>query len=98
MKQNNVIKVLFVEDAVEDAEQVISVLRNHGVAVRPGRATNKDELAAACKATVPDVVLVNPDVRALGVAAVVRQMENTGKDFALIALLARMDDDIVADM
>ncbi len=98
MKQNNVIKVLFVEDAVEDAEQVISVLRNHGVAVRPGRATNKDELTAACNATVPDVVLVNPDARALDVAAVVRQMENTGKDFALIALLARMDDDIVADM
>src|SRR5699024_5207461 len=48
MKQDNVIKILFIEDTVEDAEQVISLLRNHGVAVRPARATHADELQAAC--------------------------------------------------
>ena len=34
-KQDNVIKLLLIEDSVEDAEQMISVLRNGSIAVRP---------------------------------------------------------------
>ncbi|HET8555079.1 MAG TPA: EAL domain-containing protein [Rhodanobacteraceae bacterium] len=98
MKQDNVIKILFIEDAVEDAEQVISLLRNHGVAVRPARAANPDELEKACQELTPDVVLVNPDTRQLTVADAARRMETSGKDFALVALVTRMDDDIVGDM
>lgn len=98
MKSDNVIKILFVEDAVEDAEQVISVLRNHGVAVRPARATNPDELQAACTDLVPEVVLVNPDTRGLRVNDVARHLEATGKDFALVALVGRMDENVVGDL
>ena len=40
-KQDNVIKLLLIEDAVDEAEQLISMLRNGGIAVRPARATSK---------------------------------------------------------
>ncbi len=98
MKQDNVIKILFIEDAVEDAEQVISLLRNHGVAVRPARATNADELDAACRSLTPDVVLVNPDTHDLRMADVAAKMGDTGKDFALVALVSHLDDQAVGDL
>ncbi len=98
MKQDNVIKILFVEDALEDAEQTISVLRNHGIAVRPVRATNHEELESACAAHALDMVLVNPDARQLDVAEVVRQMQSGGRDFALVALVARMSDEVVGEL
>ena len=43
-KQDNVIKLLLIEDSVEEAEQLISMLRNGGIAVRPARAANAAEL------------------------------------------------------
>ncbi|HEX7340753.1 MAG TPA: EAL domain-containing protein [Rhodanobacteraceae bacterium] len=98
MKADNVIKILFIEDAVEDAEQTISLLRNHGVAVRPARAANPSELEAACAELVPEVVLVNPDTRALKVADVAHHLETTGKDYALVALVTRMDENTIADL
>ncbi|HET7269302.1 MAG TPA: EAL domain-containing protein [Oleiagrimonas sp.] len=98
MKSDNVIKILFVEDAVEDAEQIISLLRNHGVAVRPARATHPDELNSACAELVPEVVLVNPAARHLEVTDVARHLAGTGKDYALIALVERMDENIVGDL
>lgn len=42
MKTDSVIKILFIEKSVEDAEQIVSLLRNNGIAVRPARATNAD--------------------------------------------------------
>ena len=38
-----VLRILLVEDSVEDAEQVISLLRNAGIAVRPNRVDNADQ-------------------------------------------------------
>ncbi len=97
MKQDNVIRILFVEDAADDAEQTISLLRNHGVAVRPARVTTQAELEAACAELTPDVVLVNPDAHGIGCAEVIRQMDATGKDFALLALCTHMDENTVAE-
>lgn len=47
MKKDYVIKILFIENSLEEAEQIISLLRNSGVAVRPARATNPEQLQAA---------------------------------------------------
>lgn len=98
MKQDNVIKILFVEDAVEDAEQTISLLRNHGIAVRPERATSRVELETACAAHAFDLVLINPEARQLDVPEVVRQLEAGGRDFALVALVSRMSDEVVGTL
>ena len=49
-KADNLIRIVLVEDAVEEAEQAISVLRNAGIAVRPTRAIDPEQLKVALDA------------------------------------------------
>ena len=58
---DNIIKLLLIEDSVEEAEQIISILRNGGIAVRPARAGNEAELEAALEQQTPDVIIANLD-------------------------------------
>lgn len=97
MKQDNVTKILFVEDALEDAEQVTSTLRNGGIAVRPARAGNEAEFESALESLGPDLVLANPAARDLKLPEIARMIEATGKDIVLIAMVAHADDKIICD-
>jgi diguanylate cyclase (GGDEF)-like protein/PAS domain S-box-containing protein len=98
MKHDNVIKVLFIEDSVEDAEQLINVLRNGGIAVRPARATTAAELQTALDELIPDLVLLNPAVTSLNAADVVRQLDASGRDLSLIGVVDSLSDNLVADL
>ncbi|OZB60477.1 MAG: diguanylate cyclase [Lysobacterales bacterium 14-68-21] len=98
MKKDSVIKILFVEASVEDAEQIISLLRNGGVAVRPARATTPEEIQAALDELIPDVVLYDPLPAKLALRDVAQQLEAHGRDLALVALVAQIDNQTVADM
>ena len=49
-QQDAVIRLLLVEDRLEDAEQLISHLRNGGLAVRPHRPENEDDLVEKAQA------------------------------------------------
>lgn len=98
MKHDNVIRILFIENSVEDAELLINVLRNGGIAVRPARATSPDEIQAALGDTVPDLVLMNPGVPGIDPAAVMRQLDASGRDLSLIAVVDTLDDETIADM
>ncbi|MHB8447061.1 MAG: EAL domain-containing response regulator [Rudaea sp.] len=96
-KQENVIKLLLVEDSVEEAEQLISMLRNGGIAVRPARAGNADELQAQLAAQTPDLLLVNLGARGIPLKNAAAAANATGKDIALIAVAAKADEDTVAN-
>jgi diguanylate cyclase (GGDEF)-like protein/PAS domain S-box-containing protein len=98
MKHDNVIRILFIESSVEDAELLINVLRNGGIAVRPARATNADEIRASLDEIVPDLVLMNPSTPGIDVAAVMRQLDGSGRDLALIAVVDSLQDEAVADL
>ncbi|HEY4145544.1 EAL domain-containing protein [Pinirhizobacter sp.] len=97
MKQDNVIKIAFVEDSVEQAEQLINVMRNGGIAVRPSRAGTPEEFTQSLDES-PDIVLVNPSTKKLDVATVVRQVEASGKDVSIIAIIERFNEDTIADL
>ena len=45
-RSDTLIKLLLVDDSIESAEQIISILRNGGIAVRPARAGNDAEATA----------------------------------------------------
>ncbi|MBS0570004.1 MAG: response regulator, partial [Proteobacteria bacterium] len=92
-KQENVIKLLLIEDSVEEAEQLISMLRNGGIAVRPARAGVGDELATQLDAHTPDLILVNLAARGLALKDVAAAANATGKDVAVIAVTAKDDED-----
>jgi diguanylate cyclase (GGDEF)-like protein/PAS domain S-box-containing protein len=98
MKQNDVIRILFIEDSVENAEQIISLLRNNGTAVRPAQATNEAQLESALQELSPDVVLVNPTVEDIEISTVSRHLEATGKDFALIGIVTEISNRLVAQL
>ncbi len=92
-RADNVIKLALVEDSPEDAENVISTLRNAGIAVRPSRAGNEAELAALLDQQVPDLILIDLDCREIGVRQVAALANGTGKDIALIAHARQLDED-----
>ncbi|MGC1550554.1 MAG: EAL domain-containing protein [Rhodanobacter sp.] len=98
MKTDSVIKILFVENSVEDAEQTISLMRNAGIAVRPARATDADQLQAALDELGPDIVLFNPGVATLPLRDVVQRIDASGRDVALIGNVGQMDNQNVSDL
>ncbi|MGH8212068.1 MAG: PAS domain S-box protein, partial [Rhodanobacteraceae bacterium] len=95
MMQDPVTRIVIVEDVVEDAEQVVSVLRNGGIAVRPQRVTSEEEFAATLESLNPDVVLANPTSREVEYSTLARLIETSGKDIALLALTEKLDEDMV---
>ena len=97
MKKDSVIKILFVEKSVEDAEQIISLLRNAGIAVRPARATQAEQMQAALDELEPDVVLFDPSA-GLELREVVHMLDAHGRDVALVALVNQLDTQSVAEM
>lgn len=96
MKQDNVIRILFVLDHVDDAEQIISTLRNAGIAVRATRASNDEELEQALGRKAPDLALVDLASKQLALEQVHKQVLSTGKDIGLVALIHGADEDTMA--
>ncbi len=91
-QQDAVIRLLLVEDRLEDAEQLISHLRNGGMAVRPHRPDNEDELVALLGTQSIDMVLAAFDAKYLPIATVVERVNATGKDIPVVASSATLDE------
>ncbi|HJU40305.1 MAG TPA: EAL domain-containing protein [Tahibacter sp.] len=96
-KQDSVIKLLLIEDSVEDAEQQISVLRNGGIAVRPTRATNEAELEDQIAQTSPDLILVNLAAKSLRLDQVTDAANRGGKDIAIVATASGPSEDQIVN-
>ncbi len=96
-KQDNVIKLLLIEDAVDEAEQLISMLRNGGIAVRPARATHEAELQEQLERHTPDLVLINLRSRELPLKTCAEAAERSGKDIALVGYGNDVSDDDIVD-
>jgi multidomain signaling protein FimX len=94
-KQDNVIRLLLIEDSVEEAEQLISMLRNGGIAVRPARAGNAVELEKELAAQTPDLLLVNLNAKSLKLPEITVAANRTGKDIAVIAVAANTNEDLI---
>ena len=98
MKTDQVIKILFIEKSVEDAEQIISLLRNSGIAVRPARATSAEQVTTALDELGPDIVLFDPSVGTVELRDLTRQLDAHGRDLSLVALVSQVDNAVVTDL
>ena len=94
-RSDNIIKLLIVNDSVEDAEQVISILRNGGIAVRPARAATEAELEAALEQQVPDLVVTELGRSELTVPQIRELAGAGGRDLALIVGGRAMSEDAI---
>ncbi|HWX67195.1 MAG TPA: EAL domain-containing protein [Rhodanobacter sp.] len=98
MKKDYVIKILFIENSLEEAEQIISLLRNTGIAVRPARATNVEQVQAAVNELDPDVVMFDPSVTTIGMDEAVNVLNAHGRDYSLLGLVSTLDSQVIADL
>lgn len=94
-QQDAVIRLVIVEDRLEDAEQIISHLRNGGIAVRPQRPESEQELQSMLASGNVDLVLHDMNARYIPVARGIELSTATGKDIPLLASVAAIDEPIV---
>ena len=92
---DSVIRLLFVEDRLDDAEQLISILRNGGIAVRPNRPESLDELAKMLKEQPIDLVLANHGAKLISFAQVLEAVQASGKDVPVVATLNTITEEAV---
>ncbi|MCW5578017.1 MAG: EAL domain-containing protein [Dokdonella sp.] len=93
-KSTTLIKLLLVDDSVESAEQIISILRNGGIAVRPARASNEAELEEAFgqPSHAPDLIVVSLDRTSMTIPQIREISERRGRDSTLIVTAAQLND------
>ena len=91
-QQDAVIRLLLVEDQLEDAEHLISMLRNGGMAIRPQRPESADELDALLRSTSVDMVLAQDDARYIALDQVAKRVEATGKDIPVLAVTSALGE------
>jgi diguanylate cyclase (GGDEF)-like protein/PAS domain S-box-containing protein len=94
-KAEKLLRILLVEDSLEDAEQVISQLRNAGIVVRPNRVDDAEGLKNALDESTPDVVLLSPKARKIGLVETAQIVARSAKDVVLIQLLDAITQDAV---
>jgi multidomain signaling protein FimX len=96
-KPDNVIKLLLIEDSADEAEQIISMLRNGGIAVRPSRAGNEAELEDLLERQTPDLILSNLGSTDLPFRQAAEAVNRSGKDIALVVYGASFADNEVIE-
>ncbi len=96
-QQDAVLRLLLVEDQLEDAEQLISHLRNGGIAVRPQRPEDENDLVRLLESQSIDLVLAATDAKYLPLATVVQRVTATGKDIPVVASTPVLDEKTVMD-
>lgn len=94
-KQEHIIRLLLVEDSAEDAEQVVSQLRNAGLSVRPQRAESREATAELLATQEIDLVLASARSKLASPAEVVAMVERAGKDRPVIALVPSINEELV---
>ncbi len=92
MQKDSTIRLLIVDDRVEDAEAIVSALRNGGIAVRPLRPHDAAELAQMVASQPVDLVMASPSV-AMPMEQVRAQVAASGKDVPLLALADHIDEE-----
>lgn len=85
------VRLLIVDDSGENAETIVSMLRNSGIAVRPARPQNAEELAQIIGGQPIDLVLAAP-AQSIPLLQVTQQIAASGKDIPMILLAEAINE------
>ncbi len=89
------IRLLLVDDSEEDAERLVSVLRNAGIAIRPNRVQDMDQLQEIFASTPLDVVLCCLDAQELNIESISEAAGRANKDLPIIAIAEVPDGELL---
>lgn len=90
------LRLVIVDDSGENAEAIVSLLRNSGIAVRPSRPQDAAELGQVLGAQAIDLVLAAPTA-ALPLAQIAQQIAASGKDVPLILLAEQIEENALVE-
>jgi diguanylate cyclase (GGDEF)-like protein/PAS domain S-box-containing protein len=93
---DSALRLMIVDDSVEDAESIVSAMRNAGIAVRPLRPGSADELQDMLGAQQIDLVLAAQQSSAVPLDDVLQMVKASGKDLPVIAIADQVDEASVA--
>ncbi|MFM1783049.1 MAG: hypothetical protein RIS14_802, partial [Pseudomonadota bacterium] len=91
-KPEQALRLLLIEEQLEQAEFLISHIRNGGIAVRPERVDNSDQFEQLLDTSRIDLVLADAASDILPMSSVTDIIQRRGKDIPVIAILEHMDD------
>lgn len=89
---DNALRLLIVDDSVEDAEAIVSGLRNAGIAVRPVRPDSAEEFAQSIAGPALDLVLAAQSAKTIPIADVMALVGASSKDLPVIAVADTLDE------
>ena len=93
--KDTALRLMLVDDQVNEAEAIVSSLRNAGIAVRPLRAESLDELAQVLAQQPVDMVLAEYASAQMPFDEVAAIVMGCGRDVPLLAVLDGITDDIL---
>jgi len=86
------LRLMIVDDSVEDAEAIVSAMRNAGIAVRPLRPASAEELGTMLGGQAIDLVLASQQSATVPLDDVLQLVKSSGKDLPVIAITDRVDE------
>ena len=93
--KDTALRLMLVDDQVNEAEAIVSSLRNAGIAVRPLRPESIDELAQMLAQQQVDMVLAEHASTLLPFNEVAMVVMGCGRDVPLLAVLDGITDEIL---
>ncbi|MGQ0802202.1 MAG: EAL domain-containing protein [Pseudomarimonas sp.] len=90
--KDSVLRLVLVEDRLEDAELIISHLRNGGLAVRPERIESDDQLQATLDGPAIDMVSVSGNGSKISLSRVAELVHTSGKDIPVVAVVSEINE------
>jgi diguanylate cyclase (GGDEF)-like protein/PAS domain S-box-containing protein len=91
------LRLLLVEEQLEQAEFLINHIRNGGIAVRPEQAEDAGHLEALIGQNSIDIVLANIKGESISLAAAAASIKKLGKDIPLIAVVEQLSTETIMD-
>ena len=96
--KDTTLRLTLVDDSAEDAEAIVSTLRNGGIAVRPLRPLDAGELGQMVASQPMDLLLASRTAKGIPLGTVLAQVDGSGKDIPVIVLAdAITEADLLAD-
>ncbi len=91
------INLLIVHQSEEEAERILSLLRNFQIAVRPIHCIEEEELLGILERKPVDITLCQQSQSDLPVLTVIDHIKRIGKDIPVISLVNNLDPDLVLE-
>lgn len=94
-KRDQALRLLLIEEPLEQAEFLISHIRNGGIVVRPEQANDLGNIESLIEQSRIDIILANGNGIDISVAAISELIKKHGKDIPLIAVFDTLDNEAI---